>query len=55
VAKEEREEEPELDPVAMKICAMAESGKQPLEIARELNEQIGKVELVLALRRQVRR
>jgi len=33
------------------VCALADSGTAPTDIARELNEPIGKIELILALRR----
>ena len=36
--------------LAGKIYALADEGKQPVEIAKELGEDIGKVDLVLALR-----
>lgn len=42
-------EEP-LDPVAIEVYRLADSGKRPLEIARQLDEHVGKVELILALR-----
>jgi hypothetical protein len=40
------------DPLAAKICELADAGHEPVEIARSLNEQVGKVELILALRQQ---
>jgi DNA-directed RNA polymerase specialized sigma24 family protein len=40
----------ELDPLRRAIFDMADAGRTPLEIARALNEQVGKVELILALR-----
>jgi hypothetical protein len=38
------------DPIVRNIYRLADAGKAPLEIATELEEQVGKVELVLALR-----
>lgn len=43
---------PELDEMSANVCQMADRGMAPLEIARELDEQVGKVELILALRAQ---
>ena len=40
------------DPVAAAIYRLSDSGRRPIEIARELREQVGKVELILALRDQ---
>ncbi len=40
----------EVDPLVEKIYKMADEGQTPIEIARNLDEQIGKVELILALR-----
>lgn len=39
-----------MDPMTRRVCDMADEGRAPLEIARELDEQVGKVELILALR-----
>jgi TolA-binding protein len=39
-----------LDSTKQAIYELADSGKAPLDIARELNEHVGKVELILALR-----
>jgi hypothetical protein len=39
------------DPLARDVYAMADAGKSSIEIARNLNEQVGKVELILALRK----
>ncbi len=47
---EEPAEEP-LDPAVARIYELADAGRSPLEIAGALNEQVGKVELILALRR----
>ena len=43
---------PELpnDPLSRSVYQLADAGHSPPEIARKLNEQIGKVELILALR-----
>lgn len=38
------------DPIVRNIYRLADEGRAPLEIARALDEQVGKVELVLALR-----
>lgn len=40
------------DPLAENIYQLADAGKDPGEIARQLDEHIGKVELILALRQQ---
>lgn len=42
-------EEP-VDPLAAEIYRLSDSGKRPRDIARQLDEQIGKVELILNLR-----
>lgn len=39
------------DPLANEVYALADQGRTSLEIARELDEPTGKVELILALRR----
>lgn len=44
------EPEVELDPLTRSVYALADDGRSSVEIARELDEQIGKVELILALR-----
>ncbi len=44
-----RETEP-ADSLRRAIYALADTGRSPLEIARELDEHVGKVELILALR-----
>jgi hypothetical protein len=41
----------ELDPFSLAVHQRADAGNSPAQIARELNEHIGKVELILALRR----
>lgn len=38
------------DPIVRKIYRLSDEGRAPLDIAHELDEQVGKVELVLALR-----
>lgn len=50
----ERAERPglsSLDPFTRSVYDMADEGRSPIEIARHLDEQIGKIELILALRR----
>ncbi|HBS28705.1 MAG TPA: hypothetical protein DEB06_04470 [Phycisphaerales bacterium] len=42
--------EPPPDPLAERVYALADAGRSPVEIASELSEHVGKVELVLALR-----
>ncbi|MHC5023478.1 MAG: hypothetical protein ACYTGG_06145 [Planctomycetota bacterium] len=42
--------EPEPDPLTRSVYDLADNGHEPVEIARQLDEQIGKVELILALR-----
>jgi hypothetical protein len=39
-----------LDPVTLSVYEMADAGHDPVTIAQALDEQIGKVELILALR-----
>ncbi len=39
-----------IDPLAASVYELADRGCTPLEIARNLDEQVGKVELILALR-----
>ncbi len=39
-----------LDPVTRRIYDLADDGLAPVEIARELDEHVGKIELILALR-----
>jgi hypothetical protein len=39
------------DPVSEKVYILADAGRSSLQIAQELGEQVGKVELILALRR----
>ncbi len=38
------------DPLTRKVYELADSGSESLQIARELDEQVGKVDLILALR-----
>lgn len=51
-AKPEPEPEPELpaDPLARSVYQLSDEGIEPTDIARQLGEHIGKVELILALR-----
>ncbi len=42
--------EPGPDPLTKAVYAQADAGRTSTEIARELDEQVGKVELILALR-----
>lgn len=37
------------DPLARSVCELAEQGLSPIDIARRLDEHVGKVELILAL------
>jgi len=39
------------DPLTREVYALADQGRGPADIARQLNEHVGKVELILALRR----
>lgn len=39
-----------LDPLTQSVYELADTGYQPLQIAQELDEQVGKVELILSLR-----
>lgn len=41
-----------LDPLTREVYAMADDGNEPVTIARQLDEQVGKVELILALRQR---
>ncbi len=41
---------PPRDPLTQAVYEHADAGRTPVEIARELDEQVGKVELILALR-----
>ena len=42
---------PEGDPLADRVFELADRGMQPVEIARQLDEHTGKIELILALHR----
>lgn len=42
--------QPPSDPLARSIYELADQGRSPVQIAQELDEQVGKVELILALR-----
>ena len=39
------------DPGAQQVYALADQGRSPMEIARQLNEHVGKIELILSLRK----
>ncbi|MBL1219046.1 MAG: hypothetical protein D8M59_16325 [Planctomycetes bacterium] len=39
-----------VDPLTSSVYELADRGRSPIEIARELDEQVGKVQLILALR-----
>ena len=41
---------PPPDPLRKRVYELADAGRNPIEIAQELDEQVGKVELILALR-----
>jgi hypothetical protein len=41
---------PPMDPLTRSVYEHADAGLSPLEIAQQLDEQVGKVELILALR-----
>ena len=43
---------PQADELARKVTRLADQGKDPGEIAQALEEHIGKIELILALRQQ---
>jgi type VI protein secretion system component VasK len=40
----------ERDPLTRAVYELADQGRTPLEIAQELDEQVGKIELIIALR-----
>jgi len=42
--------EPPPDPLSTNVCELHDRGRTPIEIAQYLNEQVGKIELILALR-----
>lgn len=39
------------DPLSRSVCELADQGLAPIDIARHLDEHVGKVELILALRK----
>lgn len=41
----------EPDPVTNRVYELADQGEKPVEIAKQLNQHVGQVELILALRR----
>lgn len=41
----------EPDPVTNRVYELADQGEKPVEIARQVNQHVGQVELILALRR----
>ena len=41
---------PDTDPLTRQVYALADNGKGPADIAEELDEHVGKIELILALR-----
>ena len=43
---------PPPDPKTRRIYQMADAGREPVDIAREMDEQVGAIELILALRTQ---
>jgi type II secretory pathway pseudopilin PulG len=45
-----RARQAQTNPLAKAVYELADAGRGAVEIARELNEQVGKVELILALR-----
>jgi hypothetical protein len=42
---------PAVDPLTRQVHELADRGAAPVEIARQLNEHVGKIELILALRK----
>jgi hypothetical protein len=44
--------EPKIDPINQRIYDLSDEGLAPVEIARQLSQQTGKVELILALRQR---
>ncbi len=44
-------QQPQPDPLVARVHVLSDTGRTPTEIAGDLNEPIGKVELILALRR----
>lgn len=47
---EQQNEVDQQDTLTRSIYALADAGSDPLEIAKQLDEHVGKVELILALR-----
>jgi hypothetical protein len=47
-----RAEAPAVDPMNQQVYALADDGLPPVEIARQLQQHTGKVELILALRKR---
>ena len=45
------ESDPVTDPVTDRVYELADQGEKPVEIAKQLNQHVGQVELILALRR----
>ena len=43
---------PELDPLTTKVYELSDEGRDSIQIAQQLNEHVGKVELMLALRQK---
>jgi hypothetical protein len=43
---------PAVDPLTQSVYELADAGRSTIDIARELQEQIGKVQLILALRQE---
>ncbi len=43
--------QPVVDPLTQSVYELADAGADPVEIAQQIDEQIGKIELILALRR----
>jgi hypothetical protein len=47
-----RAEPPAIDPMNQQVYALADEGLHPVDIARQLQQHTGKVELILALRKR---
>ena len=43
-------DDPPVDPLTRAVYELADQGRNAIDIARELDEQVGKIELILALR-----
>lgn len=52
VRVEPRREVEAVDPLSARVYELADGGRTSIEIARQLQEHVGKVELILALRSQ---